>query len=198
MTTEDSDSQAPGEHKATNLLARQDSEEAGAVQQGVGFTLAGQYYLALGADIRSILPLPSHIARIPGATGWCPGVTAVAGEFLLTVDLRLFFGLPEQPKRQGITQAFVVERPGLNSALMVDHITGPVLFSRITDNPGISLSAVVAVRPFIRGRVDSTHQYTVLDLGQLAQTPIFAPSVPSRGAGGNAIGFAGKAGAESR
>ncbi len=58
---------------------------------GIGFTLAGQRFVAPMAEVAELLERPSA-TRIPGVKPWVRGVANVRGRLLPLIDLEVFFG----------------------------------------------------------------------------------------------------------
>ena len=89
-------------------------------QQYLSFLLNEDWYGFSVYDLVEVLPAPK-ITRVPSVPDHILGVINLRGEVLSTIDLKRFFGLPqEEPTKD---QALVVvEHAGMRTGLLVDDI----------------------------------------------------------------------------
>lgn len=115
---------------------------------GVGFTLAGQRFVAPMAEVAEILSVPSS-TRLPGVKPWVRGVSNVRGRLLPLLDLEAFFGsaLVGGRKQQRV---LALEYGDLYSGLIVSEVHGMQHFPVDSFHTDIA-DELAPMRPFIAG-----------------------------------------------
>ncbi len=103
-------------------------EEAIELWSGIGFTLAGQKYVAPMGEVVEILHLP-RFTQVPGVKHWVCGVANVRGRLLPVLDLGMFFGLPVSVVSNREKRVLVVENGDIFSGLVVDGVQGMQYFA---------------------------------------------------------------------
>lgn len=124
-------------------------EEAVELFSGIGFTLAGQQYVAPMGEVVEILDVP-RFTPVPGVRAFMLGVANVRGRLLPITDLALFFGLPRPAGNLRERRVLVIDQGKLFSGLIVDDVLGMQYFSVDSHMPEPEESTA-AVKPFLRG-----------------------------------------------
>ncbi|MDX1588398.1 MAG: chemotaxis protein CheW [Oleiphilaceae bacterium] len=124
-------------------------EEAVSLWSGIGFTLAGEHYVAPMGEVVEILHVP-RFTQVPGVRHFMLGVANVRGRLLPVVDLADFFGLPHGKRSLRERRILVIEHGELFSGLVVDAVLGMQYFAvdSFTPTPGKDNEAI---RPFLQG-----------------------------------------------
>lgn len=126
-----------------------EQEEAVELFNGIGFSLAGQRYVAPMGEVTEILDVP-RFTPVPGVRNFLLGVANVRGRLLPIIDLALFFGLPRPPGTLRERRILVVENGTVFSGLVVDDVLGMQYFSVESHMPDPDEPAE-SVRPFLKG-----------------------------------------------
>lgn len=124
-------------------------EEAVELFSGIGFTLAGQRYVAPMGEVAEILDVP-RFTPVPGVRGFMLGIANVRGRLLPIIDLALFFGLPRPGGALRERRVLVIEQGKLFSGLVVDDVLGMQYFSVDSHTPEAEEPSR-AVKPLLRG-----------------------------------------------
>lgn len=103
-------------------------EEAVELWNGIGFSLAGQLYVAPMGEVVEILHLPRY-TQVPGVRAFMVGVSNVRGRLLPLVDLGLFLDFPRSSRSQRERRVLIVERGDVFSGLIVDSVLGMQYFA---------------------------------------------------------------------
>lgn len=132
--------------QATGLPAQ---EEAVSLWNGIGFTLAGQHYLAPMGEVAEILHVP-RFTQVPGVKHFMLGVANVRGRLLPVVDLAAFFDLPHATRSLRDRRIMVIEHGELFSGLVVDAVLGMQYFAvdSLISEPEEKNEII---RPFLQG-----------------------------------------------
>lgn len=133
-------------HRAEGLPAQ---EESVSLWSGIGFTLAGERYLAPMGEVVEILHVP-RFTQVPGVRHFMLGVANVRGRLLPVVDLAAFFALPHTRLSLRERRVLVIEHGELFSGLVVDEVLGMQYFAvdSFTATPQENNEAI---RPFLQG-----------------------------------------------
>ena len=103
-------------------------EEAVELWNGIGFTLAGEHYVAPMGEVTEILHLP-RFTQIPGVKNWMHGLANVRGRLLPIMDLGQFFELSKTSMSSRERRVLVVEHGDVLSGLVVDSVQGMQYFA---------------------------------------------------------------------
>jgi twitching motility protein PilI len=147
-------------------------EEAAEDWIGVAFRLGPERFVTARADVREVLPLPTHVTRIPGAKPWLRGIANVRGQLLTIVDLKEFLGAgPAHTDRKA--RILLLASREVPSAVIVDEVLG---FRRFGDGDFSEPVPVTEVRcdHYLVGtyRRDGD-TVPVFDIGRLLKDPSF-------------------------
>ncbi|HEX5361074.1 MAG TPA: chemotaxis protein CheW [Fluviicoccus sp.] len=145
--------------------------QGGDAWTGVGFTLAGQHFLAPIGEVAEILKVPRY-TMIPGVAGWMKGLANVRGRLLPIMDLLLFLNrrstLQGQRKR-----ILVVDHDDIFSGLIVDEVLGMQHFPA-ADYKSTTNGVYPEIAPFARGCFERDGRvWYVLLLSRLIEDPRF-------------------------
>ena len=116
---------------------------------GIGFSLAGERYIAPMGEVMEILDVP-RFTPVPGVRNFLLGVSNVRGRLLPIIDLALFFGVPRPPGTLRERRILVVENGNIFSGLVVDDVLGMQYFS-VESHLAEPEEPVAAIRPFLQG-----------------------------------------------
>ena len=125
-------------------------DEAVELWNGIGFLIAGTYYVAEMGTVSEILHLPKYTA-IPGVKNWMRGVANVRGRLLPIMDLGRFFDLPTGTSKTREKRVLVVEHADALSGVIVDGVLGMQYFSAETFKNDISKNLPASIKPFVKG-----------------------------------------------
>ncbi len=89
---------------------------------GVGFTLAGENFLAPIGEIAEILKTPRY-TLVPGVESWMRGLANVRGRLLPITDILLFLGRKSNKQEQK-RRVLVVDHEEMFAGLVVDEVLG--------------------------------------------------------------------------
>lgn len=103
-------------------------EEVVELWSGIGFTLAGQKYVAPMGEVVEILHLP-RFTQVPGVKHWVYGVSNVRGRLLPILDLGLFFSMTQSGVSLREKRVLVIEQGEIFSGLVVDSVLGVQYFA---------------------------------------------------------------------
>jgi twitching motility protein PilI len=131
---------------ASGLPAQDDAVE---LWNGIGFTIAGDQYVAPMGSISEILHLPKY-TKIPGVKNWMLGAANVRGRLLPIMDLALFFEIEDSVVSNMEKRVLVVEHGDILSGLIVGSVQGMQYFSADTFHPYTN-NVQETVRPFTQG-----------------------------------------------
>ncbi|MEN7343531.1 MAG: chemotaxis protein CheW [Pseudomonadota bacterium] len=96
---------------------------------GVGFTIAGESFVANRDHVSEVLMLPDNITRVPGAKRWLVGVANLRGQLLPLIDLRLFLGAGRSDRGRS-ARVISVSHRDMRAGLLVEEVSG---FRRFVD-----------------------------------------------------------------
>ncbi len=137
---------------------------------GIGFVLAGQYFLAPLGQISEVLHVPEFTA-VPGAKSWVRGVANVRGVLLPIMDLQGF--LYNRPNRSRRQRLMVMTKDDLVSSVVVDDVFGLQHFEdheRVTDFE----ESDEQLRPFVTGAFERDGRtWKIFDFYELAENANF-------------------------
>lgn len=147
-------------------------EEAVEHWNGIGFSLAGQQFVAEMGEVVEILHVP-RFTVVPGVKGWMQGVANVRGRLLPIMDLSGFFKLPGQSRTLRDRRVLVIDRNEVFSGLIVDFVLGMQYFpvDSFRSDPG---DLPDQVKPFVRGHYQRGDQrWHVFNVESLVDDPVF-------------------------
>ncbi|MEQ5835813.1 chemotaxis protein CheW [Marinobacter sp. NFXS9] len=131
---------------ASGLPAQQEAIE---LWNGIGFTLAGQRYVAPMGEVVEILHVPRY-THIPGVRPFMLGAANVRGRLLPLIDLAHFFELGRSSRSHRERRVLVIEQGDVFSGLVVDSVSGMQYFAleSFTEDPA---QVPDIVQPFVHG-----------------------------------------------
>ncbi len=105
-------------------LAREDAGEpgGGAVLHVIGFRFSGELYAVEQRYVREIVPV-RMLTPLPGAPGFVLGVVGIRGRIVSLVDLKRFFGFPEQGLSER-DRTIVLSGYGMEFGILAEEIAG--------------------------------------------------------------------------
>lgn len=124
-------------------------EEVIELWNGIGFLLAGHYFVAAMGEATEILPVPRY-TQIPGVKSWMEGIANVRGRLLPIMDLTSFFGLTHATRSNRDRRVLVIEQGEVFSGLIVDAVLGMQYFpvDSLQAGPG---NIPEKIKPFVSG-----------------------------------------------
>ena len=145
---------------------------------GVAFRMGPETFLVPRDEMREVMALPSHLARVPGARPWILGLSNLRGQLLPVVDLRQFLGSGVTPAVRA-SRVLVVNHRDIPAGLLVDEVLG---FRRFAESEHVAVAPPTRVRcerylagAFRRG----ADGWPVISLRRLVEHPSFLQaSVP--------------------
>ena len=138
---------------------------------GIGFRLAGQWYVAPMGEVAEVLPQP-HTTRLPGVKPWVVGVANLRGRLLPVIDLCGFFGQALSTARKQ-RRVLVVDRADLFVGLLVDEVMGLQHFGLASHDLGLPADTPAGIAPFIQGYFAREHCWCVFSPLSLVQARVF-------------------------
>ncbi len=123
-------------------------EEVVELWNGIGFSLAGQKYVAPMGEVIEILHVPRY-TQVPGVEHWLCGIANVRGRLLPILDLCYFFNLPRTTSIRD-KRVLVVENGDILSGLIVDSVQGMQYFAVDSYRPQIPVQNE-SMAPFVKG-----------------------------------------------
>ncbi|MDE1168495.1 MAG: chemotaxis protein CheW [Pseudomonas sp.] len=138
---------------------------------GIGFGLAGQWYVAPMGEVAEVLHEP-HLTRMPGVKAWVLGVANLRGRLLPVMDLCGLFGQePSSLRKQ--RRVLVVDHGDLFVGLLVDEVLGLQHFAlhSLDLSPPAYLQEGTA--PYIQGHFHREQDWRVFSPLALVQAPGF-------------------------
>lgn len=144
---------------------------------GVGFTLAGQFFVAPMGEVAEVLAVPRYTS-VPGVKGWMKGLANVRGRLLPIMDLLAFFnrssGLQDHRRR-----LMVVDQGEIFSGLVVDEVLGMQHFA-INDYSGEGEAVFAELAPYVQGGFQRDGKtWNVFMVSRLAEDPQFLQAAAS-------------------
>ncbi|MAA64796.1 MAG: chemotaxis protein CheW [Alteromonadaceae bacterium] len=131
---------------ASGLPAQQEAVE---LWNGIGFTLAGQRYVAPMGEVVEILHVPRY-THVPGVRSFMLGAANVRGRLLPLIDLAQFFDLGRSSRSQRDRRVLVIEKDDIFSGLVVDSVSGMQYFA-VENFVGDPAETPEIVEPFVTG-----------------------------------------------
>jgi twitching motility protein PilI len=146
------------------------SGQASEYWSGVGFSLAGQYFVAPMGEVAEVLSVPRYTS-VPGVKNWMKGLANVRGRLLPIMDLLSFLNRPPvaQDHRRRL---IVVDQGDIFSGLVVDEVLGMQHFS-ISDYRAQALD-LPELAPYVQGGfVRDGRLWSVFLVSRLVEDPQF-------------------------
>ncbi len=117
---------------------------------GVGFSLAGQRFVADMQAVSEVLTPPS-LTRLPGVKPWVLGVANIRGRLVPLIDLQLFFG-SDQASALRSRRVVTVDLGDIYVGLIVEKVFGMKYYPVDTFSEEISLDTFYAsMKQHIKG-----------------------------------------------
>lgn len=126
-----------------------EQQEAVSLWNGIGFTLAGQKFVAPMGEVVEILHVPRY-THVPGVRPFLLGAANVRGRLLPIIDLAQFLSLPRSPRSNRDRRVLVVEKDDIFSGLVVDDVAGMQYFAVDSFQPSPG-NIPKSVSPFVQG-----------------------------------------------
>ncbi|WP_111498519.1 MULTISPECIES: chemotaxis protein CheW [Marinobacter] len=133
--------------RASGLPAQQEAIE---LWNGIGFTLAGQRYVAPMGEVVEILHVPRY-THVPGVRSFMLGAANVRGRLLPLIDLAYFFDMNRASRSHRDRRVLVIERDDLFSGLVVDSVSGMQYFATESFTEEVAAEVPDIVKPFVQG-----------------------------------------------
>jgi twitching motility protein PilI len=138
---------------------------------GVGFMLAGEYFLAPIGEVAEVLKVPRY-TMIPGVEAWMKGLANVRGRLLPISDILMFMGRKTQVYEHK-RRILVVDYQEVFTGLVVDEVLGMHHFNTLDYVLDVKAPFVEAA-PFVQGAfVRDGRTWYVLLLSRLIEDPRF-------------------------
>ncbi|MEM7612880.1 MAG: chemotaxis protein CheW [Pseudomonadota bacterium] len=96
---------------------------------GVGFSLAGERFVASRDEVREVMMVPDTITRVPGAKRWLVGIANLRGQLLPLIDLSQLLG-GGRTDRGRTSRVISVNHREVHAGLLVEEVSG---FRRFID-----------------------------------------------------------------
>ncbi|MEM8546861.1 MAG: chemotaxis protein CheW [Pseudomonadota bacterium] len=96
---------------------------------GVGFSLAGDSFVASRDEVNEVMMMPDSLTRVPGAKRWLLGIANLRGQLLPVIDLSLLLGAGRTDRSRQLRVISVSHRD-VSAGLIVDEVSG---FRRFID-----------------------------------------------------------------
>ncbi|MEL6870704.1 MAG: chemotaxis protein CheW [Pseudomonadota bacterium] len=106
-----------------------DSAHARSEWVGVGFSVAGESFVASRDEVSEVLMVPDAITRVPGSKRWLMGIANLRGQLLPVIDLSLFLGSGRTDKSR-TARVISVSHRDVSAGLLVPEVSG---FRRFVD-----------------------------------------------------------------
>ncbi len=125
------------------------------VWMGIGFSLEGVSLVARMDEVSEILAPPETI-RVPGVRQWVKGLANVRGSLMPVIDLKRFM-LDRGAGPAKDSRVLIINRSGLDAALLVDQVHGMRRFKQgdMKDEVTVDLGHL---QNYLTGRFDSNDQ----------------------------------------
>ncbi|OUD14548.1 chemotaxis protein CheW [Thioflexithrix psekupsensis] len=142
------------------------------IWRGIAFRVGTVTLVSGLTEIREVMPVPTVMARVPGAKSWVRGLANVHGQLLPIIDLQACLEshvtILESP-----TRVLVINHAGINAGLLVDEVIGIKHFpEQHRDSEAICQDIWLA--PYARGVFHyEDHTWVVFDLHRLAESDAF-------------------------
>lgn len=148
-----------------------DSEPAGDVWRGIGFSVGERRLVASMADISEVMHIPK-LARVPGAKDWLIGVANLRGALLPVVNLHGFLrGKPAALDRE--SRILVIDKDEILTGLAVEEVFGVKHFLGDQRLPDAS-SGESWLSPYVVGGFHVANDtWEVFDVRTLIAAPSF-------------------------
>ena len=147
-------------------------EEVVELWSGIGFTLAGEHFVAPMGEVIEILHLP-RVTQIPGVKNWMLGLANVRGRLLPVMDLGHFFNLTKTSMSSRNKRVLVVEHGEVLSGLVVDSVQGMQYFSADRFQETVE-NVSRSMAPFIDGAYTKNNEtWKVFSAFTLTEAPDF-------------------------
>lgn len=146
----------------------------GSVQEfwsGVGFTLAGQYFVVPMGEVAEVLAVPRYTS-VPGVKSWMKGLANVRGRLLPIMDLLGFFSRNSE-LHESRRRLVVIDQGDVFSGLVVDEVLGMQHFpvGNYAKEGNVTLPEI---QPYVQGAfVRDERVWSVFLLSRLVEDPRF-------------------------
>lgn len=147
-------------------------EKVQQIWRGIAFRLSNTTCVSVLTEIREVMPVPTVMARVPGAKSWVRGLANVHGQLLPIIDLQACLD-NRVTVLEGRTRVLVINQAGVNAGLLVDEVMGIKHYpeqSRDLETP----CKEAWLAPYAKGAFHyEDTQWTVFDLHVLAESDSF-------------------------
>ncbi len=148
-------------------------QAAGQVEHwsGVGFTLAGQYFVAPMGEVAEVLAVPRYTS-VPGVKHWMKGLANVRGRLLPIMDLMTYLNQATnlQDHRRRL---LVVDQGDIFSGLVVEEVLGMQHFA-VNDYEADSAPVIPDLQPYVQGAfLRDGRTWNVFLVSRLVEDPQF-------------------------
>ena len=149
-------------------LARPSASEgsAGPTLEVIEFRVAQEAYAIESAHVAEVFPL-TEMTRLPCTPAFVRGIVNVRGEIVSVVDLKQFFGLPEQ----GITdlnRVILLQGDPMSFGILADRVEGVRTLAAERLQPGLP-TLTDRRRDYLKGIAEG--RMVVLDVAKLLADP---------------------------
>ncbi|MGE8044489.1 chemotaxis protein CheW [Pseudomonas alabamensis] len=154
------------------VAAEQPFQPSRAAQwSGIGFRIAGQWFVAPMGEIAEVLDEPRS-SRVPGVQPWVRGIANLRGRLLPVMDLNRFLGLGHvTPGKQ--RRVLVLDHETVFAGLLVDEVLGLQHFPQQSLQQAVPQPLLRAAVPYVRGHFVAQRTWAVFSPHALAQAPGF-------------------------
>jgi len=138
---------------------------------GIGFRLAGHWYVAPMGEVAEVLHEP-RLSRVPGVKPWLLGVANVRGRLLPVMDLHGLLGheLLQVHKQRRV---LVIDRDELFAGLLVDEVGGLQHFPLHGLDLSVPADLPQGMTAFVQGHFQRDELWNVFSPFALTQIPGF-------------------------
>ncbi|UFH49681.1 chemotaxis protein CheW [Pseudomonas sp. KNUC1026] len=126
---------------------------------GIGFRLAGHWFVAPMAEVVEVLPEP-RLTQVPGVRHWVMGMANLRGRLLPVMDLCGFFGQGLSPLKKQ-RRILVIDHEELFTGLMVDEVPGLQHFAMQRLNPSSPPGLPPSMAPYVQGHFQRERNWAV-------------------------------------
>lgn len=147
-------------------------EKVQQIWRGIAFRLGDMTCVSALTEIREVMPVPTVMARVPGAKLWVRGLANVHGQLLPIIDLQACLD-NRVTLLEGRTRVLVINQAGVNAGLLVDEVMGIKHFPEQSRDLEIPCKEAWIV-PYAKGSFHYENaQWAVFDLHALAESDSF-------------------------
>lgn len=127
--------------KRARALAKVTEVETGDSMQLVVFSLASETYGIPIGYVREVQPL-RHVSPVPCTPGFVVGVINIRGSIYSVIDIRDFFGVPDQ-EITDLTKVILVNAAELEVGILADDVSGAMNIPLAEIRPSLAAQATI-------------------------------------------------------